>query len=335
MRCEEGVSRKEDKSYYYHCDYPSTMLRASLGSPRVMTDQLGNVIWRQDYYAFGGDYGTTAGGNSHKFTGHVKDDATGQYYAKARYFTTSLGRFSQPDPALDGVPGLSIIRNPQELNPYTYCYNRPTSLVDPDGEAGIPALALGAGFLIGGGVGATMEMMYNGGNNMLNAGIRGFLAGGASTDLYMVTLARTGNPAAAGAAGGATYEAVSGALSGQSIGNICVNVLEGAGLGALTAGLGLAKPRGGKVNIFKSRTIKELLSQSKVKWTVKNAGYSTMLSTFAGGPINLNNIQSSGDGYAEGSAPAGAPADATGGKWQIVQGQRARWSKERGWEFKN
>jgi|GEM_PF-1832651 len=125
VRCEEGVSRKEDKTYYYHCDY--------LNSPRAMTDASGNVVWRQDYYAFGADYNTTATGNTHKFTGHVKDDATGQYYAKARYFTTGLGRWSQPEPLLQGVPNKAFLANPQKLNPYVYCLNNPIKYVDADG----------------------------------------------------------------------------------------------------------------------------------------------------------------------------------------------------------
>jgi RHS repeat-associated protein len=125
VRCEEGVSRKEDKSYYYHTDY--------LGSPRMMTDQLGNVIWRQDYYAFGADYNTSATGNTHKFTGHVQDVATGQYYAKARYFTTNNGRWSQPEPLLKGVPAKSFLGNPQKLNPYVYCLNNPIKFYDPNG----------------------------------------------------------------------------------------------------------------------------------------------------------------------------------------------------------
>jgi|GEM_PF-5478115 len=132
VRCEEGVSRKEDKSYYYHTDY--------LGSPRVMTDQLGNVIWRQDYYAFGADYNTSATGNTHKFTGHVKDDATGQYYAKNRYFTTNTGRWSQPEPLLDGVPDIYFLINPQKLNPYVYCLNNPLRFIDPDGFEELKAL---------------------------------------------------------------------------------------------------------------------------------------------------------------------------------------------------
>ncbi len=83
--------------------------------------------------AFGSEAGTVATGNTHKFTGHIKDDATGQYYAKARYFTTGLGRWSQPEPLLKGVPDIKFLYNPQMLNPYVYCLNNPLKYVDPDG----------------------------------------------------------------------------------------------------------------------------------------------------------------------------------------------------------
>lgn len=99
-----------------------------------MTDASGNVVWKQDYYAFGSDYGAVASGNTHKFTGHTQDAATGQYYAKARYFTTQLGRWSQPEPLLKSIPPKRFLLNPQELNPYVYCANNPTRFVDPDGK---------------------------------------------------------------------------------------------------------------------------------------------------------------------------------------------------------
>ncbi|MBI4708283.1 MAG: hypothetical protein HY761_10240, partial [Candidatus Omnitrophica bacterium] len=62
------------------------------------------------------------------------DAATGQYYAKARYFTTQLGRWSQPEPLLKGVPPRGFLRNPQKLNPYVYCNNNPLIFTDPDGK---------------------------------------------------------------------------------------------------------------------------------------------------------------------------------------------------------
>ncbi|MBI5805725.1 RHS domain-containing protein [candidate division TA06 bacterium] len=119
-------------TYYYHTDY--------LNSPRAMTDQSGAVVWRQDYLAFGADYSLSATGNTHKFTGHIKDNATGQYYAKARYFTTGLGRWSQPEPLLKGVPGKGLLTTPQLLNPYVYCNNNPLKYTDPDGKWIAPVL---------------------------------------------------------------------------------------------------------------------------------------------------------------------------------------------------
>ncbi len=93
------------------------------------------------YLAFGSDYpstsigtgGTPATGNTHKFTGHIQDAATGQYYAKARYFTMGLGRWTQPEPLLQGVPAAEFLANPQLLNPYIYCRNNPLIFLDPDG----------------------------------------------------------------------------------------------------------------------------------------------------------------------------------------------------------
>ena len=93
----------------------------------------GATIWRQDYYAFGSDYGTIATGNTHKFTGHVQDTTTGQYYAKARYFTAQNGRWTQPEPLLKGVPPRVALLSPQYLNPYVYSLNNPLKYTDPNG----------------------------------------------------------------------------------------------------------------------------------------------------------------------------------------------------------
>lgn len=112
-------------TFYYHCDY--------LGSPRVMTNSAGQATWTQNYYAFGGDRTPVATGNTHKFTGHIKDDATGQYYAKARYITTTSGRFNQPDPVLLTIPSSAQKCKPQLLNPYAYCLNNPLFFTDPSG----------------------------------------------------------------------------------------------------------------------------------------------------------------------------------------------------------
>jgi RHS repeat-associated protein len=113
-----------------------------LGSTRVVTDASGGVISRHDYLPFGeaisaGIGGRTGGigyedpdGINQKFTGKERDSESGLDYFGARYCSSNMGRFTSPDP-------ISVSRkllDPQTLNKYSYTFNRPTILVDPDGK---------------------------------------------------------------------------------------------------------------------------------------------------------------------------------------------------------
>ncbi|MEW6737116.1 MAG: RHS repeat-associated core domain-containing protein, partial [Acidobacteriota bacterium] len=103
-----------------------------LGSVRIVTDGSGNVIRRQDYYAFGEIIEATLGGRNaitgyggvdnvrQKFATYERDDETGLDFAQARYYSNSLGRFTSADPV-----GLSPYRitNPQAWNRYSYVTN--------------------------------------------------------------------------------------------------------------------------------------------------------------------------------------------------------------------
>jgi RHS repeat-associated protein len=64
------------------------------------------------------------------FTGKQRDPESGLDNFDFRYYGSSLGRFSSPDP----VGG--YISNPQSLNRYSYVMNNPLSLVDPFGLQG-------------------------------------------------------------------------------------------------------------------------------------------------------------------------------------------------------
>lgn len=64
------------------------------------------------------------------FTGYEKDQATGLYYAGARFYDPLIGRFVTRDP-VRGDP-----RNPVTLNPYVYANANPTFFVDPTGKYG-------------------------------------------------------------------------------------------------------------------------------------------------------------------------------------------------------
>lgn len=63
-------------------------------------------------------------------TGKERDAESGLDYFGARYYASSMGRFSSPDPS-----GLTFAdpTNPQSLNLYSYVLNNPLAFIDPDG----------------------------------------------------------------------------------------------------------------------------------------------------------------------------------------------------------
>jgi RHS repeat-associated protein len=64
-----------------------------------------------------------------KFTGKERDSESGLDNFGARFDSSSLGRFTSPDPLLNsGRPG-----NPQTWNRYAYALNNPLRIVDPTG----------------------------------------------------------------------------------------------------------------------------------------------------------------------------------------------------------
>jgi len=110
--------------FFYHLD--------RLGSPIMITDESGNVVKEKQYEAFGNivwEEGTYE--DNREFTSKEKDP-TGFHYFGARYYYGNIGRFLSPDPHTVS-PGNIDLSNPQELNPYVYCYNNPVNYFDPDG----------------------------------------------------------------------------------------------------------------------------------------------------------------------------------------------------------
>jgi len=87
---------------------PTTHFTATdlLGSPRVLTDSLGNVVSRRDFLPFGeelyadGTHRTLAGkysqtdqdGVRQRFTGYQKDTETSLDFAEARMYANTFGR---------------------------------------------------------------------------------------------------------------------------------------------------------------------------------------------------------------------------------------------------
>lgn len=68
--------------------------------------------------------------NSRNSTGKERDTETGLDYFGARYYGSSMGRFTSPDePLLDQEP-----HNPQSWNLYNYVRNNPLRFSDPNGS---------------------------------------------------------------------------------------------------------------------------------------------------------------------------------------------------------
>jgi RHS repeat-associated protein len=120
-----------------------------LGGGNILTDATGNQVQTLDYYPFGSirvDEEYQNFDETKKFTGHEFDDASGLYYAQARYYDAETGRFVSGDP-LQWRPGELMGRfavNPQGFNFYSYTGNNPIVKTDPTGEAFfVPALIAG------------------------------------------------------------------------------------------------------------------------------------------------------------------------------------------------
>ena len=116
-----------------------------LGSPRVWTDDSGNLITggRHDYLPFGEELfagvGTRTNGRGYaasaqqdgqrkQFGSKERDIETGLDYFGARYYSSMQGRFT----SVDEAPSKLI--NPQTLNKYRYALNNPLYHIDPDGN---------------------------------------------------------------------------------------------------------------------------------------------------------------------------------------------------------
>jgi RHS repeat-associated protein len=65
-----------------------------------------------------------------RFTGQERDSETGNDNFKARYYSSSLGRFITPDPLGNFVADPT---NPQSWDMYAYALNNPLRYIDPTG----------------------------------------------------------------------------------------------------------------------------------------------------------------------------------------------------------
>ena len=108
------------KKYFYHTD--------QVGSVRAVTDDVGKVVWKADYLAFGTQFEKDKLDPSFEedefaFTGKGFDGDTGLYYYNARWYDSETGRFMSEDP----------VRDPNNPNLYSMGRNNPLRFTDPTG----------------------------------------------------------------------------------------------------------------------------------------------------------------------------------------------------------
>lgn len=113
----------------------------ALGSPRIVTGAIGQVVSRHDYMPFGEEVATGVGGRTtvqgynqadnarQKFTGYERDNESGIDFAQNRYYSGKHGRFTSVDPTLASIRLL----DPQSFNRFAYIENDPLNYTDPSG----------------------------------------------------------------------------------------------------------------------------------------------------------------------------------------------------------
>jgi RHS repeat-associated protein len=116
----------------------SYLTQDHLGSPRIITDNVGKVIARKDFNAFGDETYTSQRTEQlgykpeeirQDYTGYQKDDESRLEFAQARYYNTKHGRFTSVDP----LTASANVKDPQTFNLYSYAMNSPYKFTDPLG----------------------------------------------------------------------------------------------------------------------------------------------------------------------------------------------------------
>ena len=121
----------------------------NLGTATLELDGDANIISYEEYYPFGNtsyQAGRTTAEvqrKRYRYIGKERDDETGLYYIRARYYCPWLLRWMAPEPInseyynMDhGQPGRNLERQFVELtaSSYEYCYDNPVRFSNPSGE---------------------------------------------------------------------------------------------------------------------------------------------------------------------------------------------------------
>ena len=87
-----------------------------LGSVRAVTNDNYDLVSTHSYFPFGEEISPRPFSyNTHQYTGHERDTATGLDYMLARYYEAGLGRFLAVDPEHD-----TVLKLPQTFNLFVW-----------------------------------------------------------------------------------------------------------------------------------------------------------------------------------------------------------------------
>ena len=113
-------------------------LADQVGTTQLEFASGGYPVWRGDFAPFGQELDAQTTANRYKFTGKERDAESGLDYFGARYYGSSMGRFSSPDDGADAVMGVPVpfadLNNPQSLNLYSYVLNNQMASIDANGH---------------------------------------------------------------------------------------------------------------------------------------------------------------------------------------------------------
>ena len=123
------ATRQRKSSIYPTHPIHTTAYYGARGSVSNIVNNAGNRVKGYDYDEYGNLTGSSGNfKNEVTYTGYVADNATGLYYANARYYNPATGRFLTQD-AYTGNAG-----EPWTQNLYSYCGNNPINFIDPTGH---------------------------------------------------------------------------------------------------------------------------------------------------------------------------------------------------------
>jgi RHS repeat-associated protein len=158
---------------HFHLDH--------LGTPRLLTDDLGRKVSIHTYWPFGEETpDSDHDAEARKFTGHERDFAglgnvNDLDYMHARFYGPAMGRFLSVDPTWDSAD----LDAPQSWNRYAYTENNPINKADPDGKCPNCLIGAGVGALIGGSFELGAQLIA--GENVNWRRVTGAAVGGAIT----------------------------------------------------------------------------------------------------------------------------------------------------------